>query len=92
EIHGTGDRGDGKRGYVSFVNDTTAVLAPSRDLAGNGIDLVNGKGAAKQIPPSLVAPAKKPRTRSSRRTLISSRSRTRSTMKVSRQWSSRLPS
>ena len=59
EIHGAGDRGDGKRGYVSFVNDTTAVLAPSRELAGDGIDLVNGKGAAKQIPPSLTAIGKK---------------------------------
>jgi len=59
EIHGAGDRGDGKRGYVSFVNDTTAVLAPSRELAGDGIDLVNGKGAAKQIPPSLKAIGKK---------------------------------
>ena len=59
EIHGAGDRGDGKRGYVSFVNDTTAVLAPSRELAGDGIDLVNGKGAAKQIPPSLESAGKK---------------------------------
>ena len=56
EIHGAGDRGDGKRGYVSFVNATTAVLAASRELAAKGIDLVNGKGAAvKQIPTSLVS-------------------------------------
>ena len=60
EIHGTGDRGDGKRGYVSFVNATTAVLAASRELAAEGIDLVNGKGAAvKQIPTSLVSADKK---------------------------------
>ena len=44
EIHGVGDRSDGERGYISFVNDTTAVLAPSRELVGMGIDLVNGKG------------------------------------------------
>ena len=59
EIHGAGDRGDGKRGYVSFVNATTAVLAASRELAAEGIDLVNGKGAAKQIPSSLVSADKK---------------------------------
>jgi len=59
EIHGAGDRSDGKRGYVSFVNNTTAVLAPSRELAGDAIDLVNGKGAAKKIPPSLVSAGKK---------------------------------
>ena len=59
EIHGAGDRGDGERGYVSFVNDTIAVLAPSRELAGEGIDLVNGKGAAKRIPPRLVSAGKK---------------------------------
>ena len=60
EIHGAGDRGDGKRGYVSFVNATTAVLAASRELAAEGIDLVNGKGAAvKQIPTSLVSADKK---------------------------------
>ncbi len=53
EIHGAGGRGDGERGYVSFVNGTTSVLAPSRDLAGRGIDLVNGKGAAEQVSPSL---------------------------------------
>ena len=60
EIHGAGDRGDGKRGYISFVNATTAVLAASRELAAEGIDLVNGKGAAvKQIPTSLVSAGKK---------------------------------
>ncbi len=60
EIHGAGDRGDGKRGYISFVNATTAVLAASRELAAEGIDLVNGKGAAvKQIPTSLVSADKK---------------------------------
>ena len=53
EIHGAGDRGDGERGYVSFVNTTTAVMAPSRELAAKAIDLVNGKGAATQVPPSL---------------------------------------
>ncbi len=53
EIHGAGGRGDGDRGYVSFVNGTTSVLAPSRDLAGRGIDLVNGKGAAEQVSPRL---------------------------------------
>ena len=53
EIHGAGDRGDDERGYVSFVSDTTAVLAPNRELAAKAIDLVNGKGAAKQVPPSL---------------------------------------
>ena len=53
EIHGAGDRGDGEHGYVSFVSDTTAVLAPNRELAAKAIDLVNGKGAAKQVPPSL---------------------------------------
>ena len=36
EIHGAGDRGDGERGYVSFVNDTTAVLAAGRELAAQG--------------------------------------------------------
>ena len=55
EIHGAGDRGDGERGYVSFVSDTTAVLAPNRELAAKAIDLVNGKGAAKKLPPSLVS-------------------------------------
>ena len=60
EIHGAGDRGDGKRGYISFVNATTAVLAASRELAAEGIDLVNGKGATvKQIPASLVSAGKK---------------------------------
>ncbi len=53
EIHGAGGRGDGERGYVSFVNGTTSVLAPSRELAGRGIDLVNGKGAAEQVSPRL---------------------------------------
>ena len=53
EIHGAGDRDDGERGYVSFVNDTIAVLAPSRELAAKAIDLVNGKGPAKQVPPSF---------------------------------------
>ena len=53
EIHGAGDRRDGERGYVSFVNDTTAVMVPSRELAAKAIDLVNGKGAATQVPPSL---------------------------------------
>ena len=53
EIHGVGDRRDGERGYVSFVNTTTAVMAPSRELVAKAIDLVNGKGAAKQVPPSL---------------------------------------
>ena len=53
EINGAGGRGDGERGYVSFVNGTTSVLAPSRELAGRGIDLVNGKGAAEQVSPRL---------------------------------------
>ena len=53
EIHGAGGRDDVERGYVSFVNGTTSVLAPSRELAGRGIDLVNGKGAAEQVSPSL---------------------------------------
>ena len=53
EIHGAGDRRDGERGYVSFVNDTTAVMVPSRELAAKAIELVNGKGAATQVPPSL---------------------------------------
>ena len=53
EIHGAGDRGDGERGYVSFVSDTTAVLAPNRELAAKAIDLVNGKDVAKKVPPSL---------------------------------------
>ncbi len=55
EIHGAGDRGDGERGYVSFVSDTTAVLAPNREQAAKAIDLVNGKGAAKKLPPSLAS-------------------------------------
>ena len=55
EIHGAGDRGDDERGYVSFVSDTTAVLAPSREQAAKAIDLVNGKGAAKKLPPSLAS-------------------------------------
>jgi len=59
EIHGAGDRGDGERGYVSFVNDTTAVLAPSRALSAKAIELVNGKGTAKQVPPSLGSISKK---------------------------------
>lgn len=59
EIHGAGDRGDGERGYVSFVSDTTAVLAPSREQAAKAIDLVNGKGAARQVPPSLDMISKK---------------------------------
>ena len=59
EIHGAGDRSDGKRGYVSFVNAATAVLAPSRELVGAGIDLVNGKGAAKQLPLGLKTISKK---------------------------------
>ena len=59
EIHGVGDRSDGERGYISFVNDTTAVLAPSRELVGVGIDLVNGKGAAIKVPSSLQSAGKK---------------------------------
>ena len=59
EIHGVGDRSDGERGYISFVNDTTAVLAPSRELVGVGIDLVNGKGAAIKVPSSLESAGKK---------------------------------
>jgi hypothetical protein len=55
EIHGAGDRDDGERGYVSFVNDTTAVLAPSGELAAKAIDLVSGKRAATQLPPSLAS-------------------------------------
>ena len=55
EIHGAGDRGDDERGYVSFVSDTTAVLAPNREQAAKAIDLVNGKGAAKKLPPSLAS-------------------------------------
>ena len=35
------------------------MLAPSRELAGDAIDEVDGKGAAKQIPPSLVSAGKK---------------------------------
>tara|TARA_B100000959_G_scaffold280554_1_gene342603 strand:- start:25 stop:951 length:927 start_codon:yes stop_codon:yes gene_type:complete len=53
EIHGAGDRGDDERGYVSFVNIKTAVLAGSRKLAAKGIDLVNGNGETKQIPADL---------------------------------------
>ena len=59
EIHGAGDRGDGERGYVSLVSDTTAVLAPNREQAAKAIDLVNGKGAAKQVPPRLDMISKK---------------------------------
>ena len=59
EIHGAGAPGDGERGYVSFVSDTTAVLAPSREQAAKAIDLVNGKGAARQVPPSLDMISKK---------------------------------
>ena len=31
------------------MNKTTAVIAPSRELARDGINLVNGKGAAKKL-------------------------------------------
>jgi len=59
EIHGAGDRSDGERGYISFVNQSTAVLAPNRELAGLGIDLINGKGAATKVPSSLERVANK---------------------------------
>lgn len=48
-IHNVG-KVDGERGYISFVNTSTAVIAPSRELARDGINLVNGKGAAKKLP------------------------------------------
>ena len=47
-IHSVGQAGE--RGYISFVNKSTAVIAPSRELARDGINLVNGKGAAKKLP------------------------------------------
>ena len=40
----------GERGYISFVNKSTAVIASSRELARDGIKLVNGKGTAKKLP------------------------------------------
>ena len=59
KIHGVGDREDDERGYISFVNENSAVLASSRKLAGKGIDLVNGKGEIKKIPDQLEVMAKK---------------------------------
>ena len=59
EIHGAGDRSDGERGYISFVNKSTAVLAPNRELTGVGIDLINGKGGAIKVPSSLDSMSKK---------------------------------
>ena len=47
-IHSVGQAGE--RGYISFVNKSTAVIAPSRELARDGINLVNGKGTAKKLP------------------------------------------
>ena len=32
------------------MNSSTAVIAPSRELARDGINLLNGKGAAKKLP------------------------------------------
>jgi hypothetical protein len=62
EIHGAGDRGGDGRGYVSFVNTKTAVLAGSRKLAVKGIDLVNGQESIKQIPADLRKIAKEAKT------------------------------
>jgi len=41
------------RGYISFIDKNTAVIAPSRKLAGRGIDLVKGKGAASSLPSQI---------------------------------------
>lgn len=56
-IHSVGEVGE--RGYISFVNKTTAVIAPSRELAQGGIDLVRGKGAAKKLPSQIDEISKK---------------------------------
>lgn len=56
-IHSVGKVGE--RGYISFVNKTTAVIAPSRELARAGIDLVRGKGAAKKLPSQIDEISKK---------------------------------
>ena len=55
-IHSVGKKRESReekqddRGYISFVDKNTAVIAPSRKLAGAGINLVKGKGGAKSLP------------------------------------------
>jgi len=59
-IHSVGKVGE--RGYISFVNKTTAVITPSRELAQTGIDLVRGKGAASKLASQIAEMSKKAKT------------------------------
>lgn len=47
------DENQDDRGYISFVNKNTAVIAPSRKLTGDGIDLVKGLGGGKSLPKQI---------------------------------------
>ena len=47
------DENQDDRGYISFVNKNTAVIAPSRKLTGDGIDLVKGLGGGKSFPKQI---------------------------------------
>ncbi len=59
DIHSVGkkrysrDENQDDRGYISFVNKNTAVIAPSRKLTGDGIDLVKGLGGGKSSPKQI---------------------------------------
>ena len=59
DIHSVGkkrysrDENQDDRGYISFVNKNTAVIAPSRRLTGDGIDLVKGLGGNKSSPKQI---------------------------------------
>ena len=47
------------RGYISFVDKSTAVIAPSRKLAGEGIELVKGNRSAPGLPSEATIGIKK---------------------------------
>ena len=59
DIHSVGkkrysrDENQDDRGYISFVNKNTAVIAPSRKLTGDGIDLVKGLVGGKSLPKQI---------------------------------------
>ena len=59
DIHSVGkkrysrDENQDDRGYISFVNKNTAVIAPSRKLTGDGIDLVKGLEGGKSFPKQI---------------------------------------
>ena len=53
EERGRNEEKPDERGYISFVDKNTAVMAPSRKLAAKAIDLVKGKGALKRLFPQV---------------------------------------